>query len=410
MKKGILLFALSGLLVSCGAGEIASSSLSAPSESSTISADVEESSSQGTQTIKGDSSRTYLKNALETSLNKRGAEITISNGLLSETLREYEYKDNNFKKTNNKSTITISDGTIKAISNNRNSNDFKDLNLAVSVNNVNVVATDGTETSRTENQSGHFYLDDNVAYWDFLNQNGQRSEELFDATEEVATSLLEALDYDVSSFTLSDKAKVSIDDKEVTDLLDQLMPLTQNNTIIPSLVITFFNKLSGLNGVDFTYAGEKDANGNKSYKTTVKVTDAKSMYDAIYAMVNDLPDVVDTVLPDDYNIEDILEVIEETEPFFNHLSTFNLELVLDYTLYMFQGLKFNLTLGSDGSYLNSEDNSDYGPGSTETVLESLNFKGDAAFVFDNERSITFPDFTTYSEFTLPEKIETGEIE
>lgn len=410
MKKKIGLLLTLGLLFSCGGEVDSSSSLSASSENvSSVESSISEPISS-TQTIKGDSSRTYLKNALETSLNKRGAEITVSNGLLTETLQEYEYKVNNFQKTSDKSAVTISDGTIKAISNNRNSNSFQDLNLAVSVSNVNVVTNDGAKTTRTENQSGHFYIDDNVAYWDFLNDNGQRSEELFDATEEIATTLLEELDYDVSSFTLSDKAKVTIEDKETTDLLNQLMPLTQNNTILPSLVMTFFDKLSGLDGVNFSYAGTKDINGNKSYKTTIKVTNAMSMYNAVYAMVNDLPDVVDTVLPDDYNIEDILEVIEETEPFFNHLTTFDLEMVLDYTLYMLKGINFNLTLGSDGSYLNNEDNSEYGPGSTVTVLDSLVFKGDASFVFDNERSITFPNFETYTEFALPEKIETGEPE
>ncbi|MCQ2799877.1 MAG: hypothetical protein MJ228_03860 [Bacilli bacterium] len=404
-KKSGFLLTLGLLLASCGGGSSSlSSSEGSFSNESLSSSEV----SSSIQTIKGDSSRTYLKNALETSLAKRGSEMTLTNASISSSTQEYEKtvfsgREDYFVKKGNKETVSINNGTIKAVSNNRNSSSFADLNAAFSILGADVTINDGAENKETKNQSGHLYLDDGTAYWDFLGSDGHRSEELFDASETLFTALLEILDYDVSSFTLSDKAKVTLD-SDVTSLLDDLMPLSKNNDLLPSITDKFLAALDSRLGVNFVYSGTKDENGNKSYKTLLTVEDPKAIYDAIYSMVNDIPDIADTILGSDFSIQSILDMIEEFEPFVDSIKNFKFEIAMSYTMYSFTGLNFDIAFTSDASYIYANDVDDkYEVGDVVPAIESFELKGDASFIFDDERSITFPDFASYTEFTLPSK-------
>lgn len=408
MKKTNLLLTLASsfLLASCGEGQTPIESSLSQSESSLAP----ESSSviEGTP-IRGDTSRTYLNNAIETSFRKNAYSMNISSlrmdalsrvyeagALISEGLEENEYA---LVKTNSTEGYSIISPEAVWINTGRNASEHSLLGGYFGIKDATYLTTkNGTQETKEEHQYSNTYLKDNKYYYDYLNDKGVEtpgmSEKINDLIEEIVSLI-----GDETTFTMGTKGYLDATDEDFVEILDMLMPKTSFAELLPMAFDAIFDNLNEVEGVTFVYEGEKIGN-DKYYTTKIEITDPKAILEGARNMVNNLPDAVEDLLGEDFSIDDILEIIDEFDDSFEFTKNFDLDLTLRYTPSTFQGIDFNFAFESDGTSqtITKAPDSEHLP--TADILEKVSLSGSAAFAFSDAMTINYPDFSGYGKVTI----------
>ena len=333
MKKVnlLLVFASSFLLTSCGENE------STPSidslESSSISQAESESSALPTETIKGDTSRTYLNNALETSFGKKGYNVEISSFKVDSLAREYTVgnateqgsEEHNLVKTNNTDGYSILAPKAIFTSVNRDKTNHAELGGYFGIKDATYIVTENNQQkSKEEHQYSNIYLKDNKYYYNYLNDQGVETPGISDKINDIIDDIASIIGEE-TSINMGTKGYIEIEDEDINELLNGLMPRTSFTEFMPTIVDAVFDNLDEVDGVEFLYEGYKTSQ-DKYYTTTIHITDPKAIFHGVRNMIENLPDIIDDVLGEDFSLDDILEIFDEFEEYFDFAKKFDLSI------------------------------------------------------------------------------------
>lgn len=356
--------------------------------------------------IKGDTTKTYLSNALETSFGKNGLSMEISNLGLNASSREYTVGDpvkpgsNEYSltKTNNTYEEQLTASKITFTSTNRNASTHAQANGYFGIRGLEVVELEnGEETYKEEGQNANIYLKDNKYYYDYLDDQGVETAGIAEGIEEIVEEIGEMLGEE-GSISMGTKGYLDLLDFDLVETMDSLMPKTTISTLVAPLITSAFDMFDGVEGVTFQYEGAKTAD-DKVFKTTMRITDAHAIYQGLYDTIDELPDMIDDILEEEgLSKADLLNTISEFETVFDNVKTFDLKVALAYTSTTLQSVDYSMKFEAKDytTYIMDEDDILNGL-SSMTNLESIESDAHVAFTFDDNLRITYPDFANYSK-------------
>lgn len=411
MKKTSLLLTLASsfILASCGATETSTESNPGESVSQSESVLNSESSSiiEGTP-IKGDTSRTYLNNALETSFKKKGYSINISNFKAESSTREYAVgnpvqagsDEHVLTKTNNTEGYSVSSPEVVWTNVGRESTNHSQLGGYFGIKDATYIATEnGTQKSKEEHQYSNIYLKDNKYYYDYLNDQGVETPGMSDKINDLVEDIISLIG-DEADFTMGTKGYIDASDEEISEILDYLMPKTSFAEFLPTIADALFDNLTDVEGVEFTYEGLKAAD-DKYYTTTIHITDPSAIFEGIRNMIDNLPDIIDDVIGEDFSKDDILEILDEIEISSDEVKKFDLSVVLNYTPNYLRTVDYILEYeAKDTNRTITIDPEDEEPAEFLDIVEKLSVSGNASFTFSDNMTITYPSFVDYQKVNL----------
>ncbi len=411
MKKVnlLLVFASSFLLTSCGTETPIEESSASQSEGSSLSVEstpVSESKIEGTP-IKGDISRTYLNNAIETSFGKKGYVADIKDFKLESLTREYTVGDalspssdeHALIKTNNTVSDFLSSPNVTWTSIGRNTAEHRQLGGHIAIKDANYIEKENNvEIHKEEHQYSNIYLKDNKYYYNFLNDQGVETLGLLDMMNETFEDFISTIGEE-TTFEMEPKGYIEVEDEDISSVFDALMPRTTFVEFIPTVLDLVIDNLDEVEGATFTYEGEK-IGSDKFYTTTIEITDPKAIFEGIHNIIDNLPDAVDDILGEDFSKDDILEIFDEFEEYFDFAKKFDLKVILNYSTSTLRTINYSFEYEGKENHTTTIDPEDEETLESLELMEKLSMSGNTSFTFGDTVNIDYPDFSSYPKIEL----------